>query len=417
MYITRWAENELRNAMQWIKIVMISGPRQCGKTTLMKHHLGQHDILLKLDETALQQDAADSPNTFLNRYRNYKTIAIDEIQKALPLIGEIKAFVDTDQRNGRFLISGSANYRSLPSTQESLAGRLAEVRLRTFAEGEIQNRSPRFLQRLIQNDFSEVVTRDECNKDIILQKALLGGYPSVQNLPANGRKLWFRAYLQNLLERDLIDVKRFSKPNTMIQILRYLASTSGKTINLSTVCSALNTSRYLIEEYLQALKILYLIDEIPAWTRFDTDRIGKASKWFISDSGLAAAALGYFSRDSLFKSDQSVDGDIVGKLVENWCYMQLASQLGILSDWTMYHFRTRNNQEIDFLLENSQGELIGLEIKAGESVDASAFRHLNWFRDNIAKERKFRSFVLYSGQLVRQFGPNNIAIPMAYLWL
>lgn len=417
MYITRWAEKELCDAMQWIKIVMVAGPRQCGKTTLMEHCLDKDDVLLRLDETALQQDASDAPGTFLNRYRTHKTIAIDEIQKAPSLIGEMKAFVDADQRNGRFLISGSANYRSLPSTQESLAGRLTEVQLRTFAEGEMQNRPPRFLQRLIQNDFSEIVTRDECNKDIILQKALLGGYPAVQNLPANGRKLWFRAYLQNLFERDLNDIKRFSKPNTMMQILRYLASTSGKTININNVCSALNISRYLVEEYLRALKILYLVDEIPAWTRFDTDRIGKASKWFISDSGLAAASLGYFSRDNLFKSDQIVDGDIVGKLVENWCFMQLASQLGGLSDWTMYHFRTRNNQEIDFLLENTQGELIGLEIKAGESVDANAFRHLNWFRDNIAKERKFKSFVLYSGQLVRQFGPDNLAIPMAYLWL
>ena len=417
MYIHRWAEKEVRDALSWVRIVMISGPRQCGKTTLMKHHLTESDVLLRLDETAIEQDAMDAPQTFLRRYEQYQTIAIDEIHKAPPLLGEMKAFVDEEQRNGRFLISGSANYRSLPSTQESLAGRLAEIRLRTFAEGELQGKKPRFIERLLNEDFKETISSKDCNKDLVLEKALLGGYPMVQSLPPKGRAFWFNAYLQNLMQRDLADVKRFSKPDTMLMILRYLAATSGKTVNVATLSSALNVSRYQIEEYLRALKILYLVDEVPAWTRFDTDRIGKSSKWFISDSGLAASVLGYLSRDKLFRSDSAVDGDVVGTLVETWVYMQLASQLGSMSEWKIFHFRTRNNQEIDFLLENTSGDLIGLEVKAGESIDASSFRHLDWFRNNIAKERNFKSFVLYSGCLVRQFGKNNTALPMAYLWL
>lgn len=241
----------------------------------MNHHLTESDVLLRLDETAIEQDAMDAPQTFLRRYEQYQTIAIDGIQKAPPLLGEMKAFVDEEQRNGRFLISGSANYRSLPSTQESLAGRLAEIRLRTFAEGELQGKKPRFIERLLNEDFKETISSKDCNKDLVLEKALLGGYPMVQSLSPKGRAFWFNAYLQNLMQRDLADVKRFSKPDTMLMILRYLAATSGKTVNVATLSSALNVSRYQIEEYLRALKILYLVDEVPAWTRFDTDRIGE----------------------------------------------------------------------------------------------------------------------------------------------
>ena len=157
-YIHRWAEDEYKLAETIFKAIIFSGVRQCGKTTLMKQSMPENSVFLSLDDPDSAQTARDSAAGFLMRHRNRACVAIDEVQKVPKLFQAIKAVVDTRPEKRQYLLSGSSNYKTMPSIHESMAGRLGEVRLRPMTEGEIQGNPPRFLDRLMSSTFEEDVS-------------------------------------------------------------------------------------------------------------------------------------------------------------------------------------------------------------------------------------------------------------------
>ena len=182
-YIRRWAESEFQMAERIFKAVIFSGVRQCGKTTLMRELLPKDAAYVSLDREIFRQAAADAPGGFLQQYRNRSCLAIDEVQKVPALFHEIKAFVDESRELRQYLLSGSSNYKTMPSIHESMAGRLGEVRLRPMTEGEIQEQPPRFIDRLFNEEFDDKLTAEDCSKRVIIEKALRGGFPDVLRMP------------------------------------------------------------------------------------------------------------------------------------------------------------------------------------------------------------------------------------------
>lgn len=417
-YISRWAETEYDLLCQMMRIVMVSGVRQCGKTTMVRNKAADETPFISFDHIGIAESAKNAPASFLKQYQDTPRIAFDEIQKAPELIGEMKAVVDENPIPGRFVITGSANYRSLPNVNESLAGRLGEVRLRTLTEGEIQGNSPNFLNRLLSNDFGAPLAIDECNKLLVIDKAIQGGYPQVIGQPTIFRQRWFANYIKSMIERDLKDIANFRKLQTMRQLLHFLALNSSQIPNITDIANRLQEKQPLIREYLNALKTLYLVEELPAWSKRDNDRIGRSPKWLISDTGLMCALANRYERPHVFRGDEQVDAEFTGRLLETWVYTQIVPIIDLNPDWEIYHFRTRNGKEIDFLLENNiTGDLIGIEVKSAERVQQQDFRAMDWFAEKLAGQHNFKAVVLYTGNHVQQFSENRIALPMAYLWL
>ncbi len=214
-YIVRWTEAQYNLAQTVFKVLIFSGARQCGKTTLMKRVLPEEGAFVSLDEVSNRLFAINEPNGFLKEYAKYSCLAIDEVQKAPVLFSEIKAFVDRKQSLRQYLLSGSSNYKTMASVSESMAGRLGEIRLRTLTEGEIQGKKPTFIHRILEKNFSLDMDKETCSREAILQKAIRGGFPDVLNNNDKQRALWFETYVDSLVNKDL---KHFGLIRTLIRL-------------------------------------------------------------------------------------------------------------------------------------------------------------------------------------------------------
>ena len=176
----------------------------------------------------------------------------------------------------------------------------------------------------------------------------------------------------------------------------------------------LSLTRQTITTYINALESLYLIEKLPAWPKTDYDRVNKQDKIFMTDTGLMAAILNWrFEKVRL-------DGDQNGKLLEIFVFTQLTAHIEALKlqdeRYNIYHYRDREKREVDFIVENEDGKICGIEVKAGSLVSKDSFKHLQWFKNNIAKGRDFTGVVLYTGDHIAAFGEKMWAVPMNILW-
>ncbi|MDR1649726.1 MAG: ATP-binding protein [Synergistaceae bacterium] len=403
----RWQAENVKRALNTRRVVVVSGARQTGKTTLSHQILDKDSVYRTLDDTGLLAAATADPKGFVKNSSG--TMVIDEIQKVPLLLPEIKQAVDKDNRPGQYLLTGSANIQTLPRVSESLAGRVKNIRLRPLTVGEILEKRPSFLQRAFARDFPMKI--GGYDKEAIIELAFRGGYPEAARIEdVQERKEWYRDYLDSLMARDLLDIANIRRQNTLKELIGILASWSGKFMSVSEICASLSTAKLTIESYVNALLSLYLFDRIDPWTRSDYDRIGRRSKFYAADTGMMAAILGWDAKEVSLNPDRS------GKLVETFVFQELAAQTDLDGRYSLYQYRDREKREIDFIVEREDGAMTGIEVKAGHNVVKRDFAHQEWFAENLVKDKQFVGIILYSGENTLSFGENLLAVPIASLW-
>ncbi len=403
-FYKRWAIENVKEALSIWRSVFIAGVRQCGKTTLARQ-LGVQGEIRSLDDSSLLEVANEDPAGFVRRPAG-KTMIVDEVQKAPKLLPEIKRVLDSDNSKGQYLLTGSADIATLPAVTESLAGRMGTVRLRPLAQGEINGVTPNFLDCAFNHEFPS--TLEGFDKAAILKLAFTGGYPEALELGQRSKRQWFKAYLDAILLHDirkLMDVRAYAVLRKMMDAM---LARSSKFFTDSELAGALQIKQETFVRFLAILKTLYLIDEIPPWQSSDYDGIGKRSKYIAADTGMMAAVLNWNIDDIALDSDRS------GKIVETWVYNQLAPQIDLNADFHISQYRDSRKREIDFIVENDDGRILGIEVKSGSAVGKGDFAHLAWFRDNIAKSR-FTGIVFYAGSHTLPFGENLYAVPLGTL--
>ncbi len=404
----RWSKASIESVLKYRRIVILAGPRQCGKTTLAKEFISDNTLYCTLDDPVMLEAAQSDPGGFLKHTKNL--MIIDEIQRAPLLLNRIKKIVDEDTRPGQFLLTGSSNIQSLPGVTESLAGRIKKLRLRPLSEGEIKGKSPKFLECAFAGLFEDNYAND--TQDAIIDIACRGGFPEAVKLEERRQRLsWHKDYVESLIERDLKDILNIRRQDAMQELLLVLASWSSKFMDISHICSGLSIQRPTVESYINALEALFLFERVRPWIKTDYDRVGKHAKLFMTDSGLMASILNWHIDDIKFDSDK------LGKLIETFVFNQLAAQID-LSDrkYTLYQYRDREKREIDFLIEREDGSLLGIEVKAGSAINKNSFKNLIWFKENLAKEKPFSGIVLYTGEFSLSFGDKMWAVPISALW-
>ncbi|MEX1196408.1 MAG: ATP-binding protein [Pseudohongiellaceae bacterium] len=411
--LPRWQETAVRQTLSRRRVLVLSGARQTGKTTLAQHLSGSRTEYRTLDDFTLLEAARSDPQTFVAHDDNL--LIIDEIQRAPELLQAIKAEVDRDRTPGRFLLTGSANIRELPGVNESLAGRVRTLRLRPLAAREVARRSPDFLEA-VMTDNRERLSRNAsldvpCDKELCIRDALRGGYPeALQFGDLRDTQDWHRDYLAALLERDMRDVANIRRQDALRTLLRCLAAWSSRYMDITGIGRGLSIRRPTIETYITALETLYLVERVRPWLKTDYERIGKKDKLYFTDTGLMASCLDWRPEDVMF------DGDKNGKLLETRVFTQLAAIIDAQPvPPVLYHYRDRQKREVDFVVELPDGACIGIEVKAGSVVKDSSFQHLRWFRDNLVGNRPFIGIVLYTGNHVMSFGDNLRAVPLCAL--
>ena len=243
--------------------------------------------------------------------------------------------------------------------------------------------------------------------------AFCGGYPEALRIKdPKERKEWHKDYLDSLIKKDLTDVEKIRRQDAIGDFVKILAAWSGKYMDKSKISTSLEVSRPTLDIYSNALESLFIFEQVIPWLKTDYDLAGKRSKIYITDTGLMTSLLNWKREDLILDPDRS------GKLMETFVFQELAAQIDLDSDYSLYQYRDAKKHEIDFIIEKENEGLAGIEVKAGRSVSRDDFAPQIWFRDNIIKGKKpYKPIVLYSGEDVLSFGDGKLAIPIAALWM
>lgn len=402
--IKRWAEERLNELLSVRRGVNLTGARQVGKSTLAGLIQPRQVRRYTLDDKGIRRSAADDPNGFV-RHAPGETLVIDEIQKVPDLLDSIKIVLDGDNTSGQYLLTGSANLRFAKAVKDSLAGRLGWLRLRTLSLGEINGSQPTFLHRAFDRSFApqypEITKRDA------IHLAFQGGYPEPREYSSRDRRDWFRTYLDDLLTKDIKDVTEVRKVGVLKASALWLLAHSAQFVAVDGLAAKTAMSKETAGNYLEALQALFLFDRVPAFVKSDYDMVGKRPKWLATDAALMANLLDWNEEDVYLDENRN------GKFIETWVYQQLAALADVGGEYEISHYRDNRKREIDFLIERSDGALLGVEVKAG-AVSASDFKHLKWFAENVAK-KSFTGIVIHSGKDVLPFGEGFYSVPFSAL--
>jgi predicted AAA+ superfamily ATPase len=408
----RFIVPSLEAALADTPVVVVTGPRQGGKTTLVSELVPDASArrYVTLDDLVVLAAAREDPVAFISRLEG--PVAIDEVQRAPDLFLPIKAAVDRDRVPGRFLLTGSADVLALPRLADSLAGRIEVLSLWPLAAAEIEGAAaPNFVDALLDGRAWETAPREPASRGDLLERVAAGGYPAAleRSDPAR-RDAWFRAYLTTVLERDVRDLAGVENLTLLPKLFMLLAARSGGLLNYADLGSGLGVSRPTATKYVTILERLFLVRVVPAWARAVSVRLAKSPKVFAVDSGLAAHALG------ADPARLEREGTLAGSLLETFVVGELAK----LASWSasrpsISYFRTSDGREVDAVLEWRGGELAGVEVKAGQTVTSSDFRGLRSLAE-LAGERFVAGVVLYGGRETVAFGERLVAVPVARLW-
>jgi len=387
-------------------VVMVIGPRQCGKTTLVRDQSSKERVYLTLDDDTMLSAATSDPVNFL---RNLDRVTIDEVQRAPNLLRAIKYEVDRDRRPGRYLLTGSANLLTLPGVSESLAGRMEIVSLYPLAMAELNGERPSFLYEAFAGRAAQ--PREICRGRELEERVLTGGYPEMLKRSDQSRRLrWARDYMRAIVERDVRDIAEIDKLDQMPHLLQVLAQYSGQLCNYAQVGAEIRLDEKTARKYLGILEQLFLVRRVAPWYRNELNRLVKTPKLHFLDSGLLAAMLGASAEHI------ATDRAVFGRILESFVYGEILKQASWLdTESKIYHYRDKDQNEVDLVLVDQLGRLIGIEIKASGSVNASDFRGLKKLA--LAAKDDFKiGMVMYDGEQTIAFGERLYAVPLSNLW-
>lgn len=407
----RWQSKGIERALSRRRVVYLSGPRQIGKSTLVRSLRSRDVEYLDLDDESIFEKVKFDPNSTVEH--NKQTLIIDEVQKVPELILAIKRVVDRDQRYGRFLLTGSANILQIPTIPDSLAGRIAKVRLRPLSQGEIAGAKPKFLYDVLGQNIS--TNEATCSRDQYIEMALRGGYPEPLKQNERDRRSWATDYLDSLLERDLRDITQIRRKRVMRNLTGVIASLSSHVFTKGTIHKQLasnhSISRDTLDSYLNILESMYLIEYLEQWTSTDYRRTRKKPRIFMPDSGLTSSLLNWRKRTL---PDNHL---ALGKLFEMLVYSELSSQIDVTDhEFELFHYRDGDDREIDFIVEHEDGGIIGIEVKASTRAAMQDFKHLKWFKNKFAKKRPFVGILLYAGNVTGRYDEDMWIVPIEKMW-
>ncbi len=405
--IARHAEARVREAMTDTRIVALVGPRQSGKTTLVRKIAADRSLdFITLDDQQFRRFAQDDPAGFL---RGLDRAVIDEVERAPGLILSLERAVDEDPRPGRFLITGSVDLFVGTISPDSLAGRVETIELLPFSQAEIERRTASaFLTRAFEVDFPALEATGH-TRDLI-ERVVSGGYPEALARPKPARRrAWLSAYARALTTRDVAEIADVSKTTELSRLIDHAAVASGRTVNLSALASPLGVDGKTVDRWLALLEQMFVIRRVRAWHRNELKRLVKTPKLHFLDSGLLAALR------RVTKADIENDRSKLGALLEGFVFSELSKLVGQSDDpVTISHLRDRDKVEVDFVLEQA-GRVVGIEVKAAASVKPEDFRGLKQIQD--ATGRAFAcGIVLHDGDRIQRTGDRLYAVPVSQLW-
>lgn len=408
-YIPRLLAPMLMEALQDTPVVCLLGPRQCGKSTLVRH-CEPNRVYINLDDRNYLELAQRDPEGFIDNLP--AQVAIDEIQRAPELTLAIKRNVDASRHPGRFLLTGSANLLQLPRLADSLAGRMECLYLQPLSEAEKQRAPGKFLTDWFSGKLTAALMASHGSSATELPARLLeGGYPDAFKRSPDRARRWQQQYIQSIIERDIRDIADIRSGQEVARLLEYLSYQTASLHNISATANAMGHARPTIERYISVLEKLFLIRRLPAWHSNRSKRLVKTPKIHICDSGLAATLTDMSAE--LWNPERKR----FGQLLESFVVQQIIT-MGSWHDQTprFSHYRDKDQVEVDLVIEMGRS-VWGVEVKAAASVQSDDGRGLQRLAD-IAGPGFCGGLMLYDGDAILPIDKqkNIYAVPLRKLW-
>lgn len=393
-------------------VVFLNGARQTGKSTLIQHISAHHfpANYITLDDLEMLAAAKSDPAGFIAGLQSPSII--DEVQRAPELFIPIKASVDRLRKPGQFLLTGSANILLLPHLSESLAGRMEILTLWPFSQGEIQDNTEIFIDKLFSDIKTNHFTKTPAiQKNNIINRILQGGYPEMLTRTSEDRrKTWFKSYVTTLIQRDVKSLAHIEGLTALPQLLSLLGSRTASLLNYAELSRTLGLAQTTLKRYMTLLETLFLVNFLPAWSSNQGKALVKSPKIMLNDTGLIAYLLG-INATSLQNNSH-----LFGHVFENFVVNELRKQSGWSKTQVNFsHYRAPTGQEVDLVLENTEKNIVGIEIKAKTMLSENDFKGLKSLAE-LADKKFHRGIILYLGNNIVPITNNIHALPINTLW-
>ncbi|HSF14669.1 MAG TPA: ATP-binding protein [Vicinamibacteria bacterium] len=390
------------DALDTMPAVVITGPRQSGKTTFLQNDpLFRGRRFLSLDDFAVLEAARRDPDGLVS---GDEPLTIDEAQRCPELFVAVKRAVDRERRAGQFVLSGSANLTLLSAVTESLAGRAIYLKLTPFTRREARRGVARksYLESLLEG---RVLRRPFSDELVTDRDVLEGGMPSVVTGETSDPRIWFLGYEQTYLERDLRDLAQVADLVAFRTLMRLAALRTGQILNFSDLARDVKLPVSTVARYVGLLETSMILEKVQPYLRSRTTRLIKSPKIYMADSGIASHLASV--------DDLSADEPLRGALFETYVYQNLSGILSArLPRAELFFWSVQGRHEVDFVLSRGR-DVVAVEVKAGSRFDNRDLAGLQAFAK---KTSGLRAAVLaYNGTETVKLGERQYAIPMATL--
>lgn len=406
IYRERWLTPLLQAAIKDHPIIVLTGARQVGKSTLLANAEPFRNWRFHtLDDFSIQEQAHSNPESL---WAGTNQVVLDEVQKAPELLLAVKKTVDQHPGKYHFVLSGSANLLLMKQVSESLAGRAIYFILDPMSVGEMHNQPhPDLLMQALNGEFPEETTLPTALPDAA-EFILRGFMPPLLTLDSSQAwTRWWDGYVATYLERDLRQVAQIDALLDFRRVMELAALRSGQLINQSELSRDARLSQPTTHRYLNLLETTHLFDRLPAYTASRTTRLLKSPKAFFNDPALAVFLSGYFELEDLRKARE------YGAYFETFMYHHLRILARLMTPAGRLHFwRTMEGNEVDFVLEYGR-RLLAVEVKLTDNLGYRDTEGLRlFFKDH---PKTSGGLVIYSGRQVKRMDEKIVAVPWSFV--
>ncbi len=407
--LKRFIKEKIEEALTDTPVIYIAGPRQSGKTTLVKEFNSDDTHYATFDDLTTYTLIKNDPAGYI-RNLSAPRVILDEVQRVPEIFLCIKQSVDENRKAGRFLLTGSSNAMTLPKILDSLAGRMETIPLFPLSESEIRGVRSSFLLSLLEGKAPK--TKETRIRETIIKQIIKGGFPEPINRTSDKRRnVWYTQYCESIIQKDIKEITQIENVSVMSDLLVLLANRVGHISNYEDLSSKISScTRPTIIRYVALLEQVFLLSTLPAWHRNDNKRLIKSPKIHLIDSGLTTS-LRRYTFEKLNR-----DPTLIGPLLESYVYTELLKQSSWIDEpLNFYHYRDKDKVEVDLVIETLDRKVIGIEVKLAVTLNKKDFQGLERLKRASGEDFNI-GILLHDGDSTLPFSENIFAVPIASLW-
>lgn len=413
--VDRFVRPTIRRRLADEPVVVLVGPRTVGKSTLLRALAAELAVeVLDLDDLATRAAVAADPGLFMS---GPGPVLVDEFQKVPTVLDAIKAELNVRLAPGRFVLTGSTRYETLPAAAQSLTGRADVLVVPPLSQGEIDGVEETFVE-VVLDDPSMLVTStpSHTSRDDYIDRVVAGGFPLPLARDGKARDRWFARYVALVIERDVLELSRVRQRALLPRLLTSLMAQTATLLNMAAAARRTDMEERTAENYTKLLEAVFMVRLLPAWGTKLSANTGAAPKVHAVDTGLAAHLLRLTSAKLGRRTPTALTE--FGHLLETFVVGEIHKQVGRLDEVvTLGHWRTRKGSEVDLVLERADGGVVGVEVKAGTTVTGADVRHLAELSDKLG-DAWLGGVALYTGQRSYTYDRDRRVhvVPIDRLW-